>query len=46
MKDVACRRESINACRVVMRKPEAKRVLGRYICRWEDNIKMDVKGIG
>jgi hypothetical protein len=27
-------------------KPEGKSLLGRPICRWEDNIKMDVREIG
>jgi hypothetical protein len=27
-------------------KPEGKRPLGRPRCRWEDNIKMDVREIG
>jgi hypothetical protein len=27
-------------------KPEGKRPLGRPKCRWEDNIRMDVKEIG
>jgi hypothetical protein len=26
-------------------KPEEKRELGRHKCRWEDNIKMDLKEI-
>jgi hypothetical protein len=30
--------------RVLVGKPEGKRPLGRPICRWEDNIKMDVGG--
>ena len=29
--------------RVLMGKPEGKRPLGRHSCRWEDNIKMDLK---
>ena len=28
--------------RVLVRKPEGKRPLGRPRCRWEDNIKIDV----
>jgi hypothetical protein len=28
----------------LIRKPEGKRKLGRYMCRWEDNIKIDLKG--
>jgi hypothetical protein len=27
-------------------KPEGKRPLGRTICRWVDNIKMDLREIG
>jgi hypothetical protein len=27
-------------------KPEEKRLLGRSRCRWEDNIRMDVREIG
>jgi hypothetical protein len=29
--------------RVLVRKPEGKRALGRPRCRWEDNIKMDLR---
>jgi hypothetical protein len=29
-----------------MEKPEGKRLLGRPICRWEDNIKMDLREVG
>jgi hypothetical protein len=29
-----------------MGKPEGKRPLGRPRCRWEDNIRMDVREIG
>jgi hypothetical protein len=32
--------------RVLVRKPEGKRPLGKYICRWEDNIKMDLSEVG
>jgi len=32
--------------RVLVRKPEEKRTLGRPILRWEDNIKMDLKQRG
>ena len=28
-----------------MRSPEAKRPLGRPKCKWEDNIKMDLKEV-
>jgi hypothetical protein len=27
-------------------KPEGKRLLGRSRCRWDDNIKMDLREIG
>ena len=29
-----------------MGKPEGKRPLGRPMCRWEDNIKMDLQYVG
>ena len=29
--------------RVLVRKPEGKRPLGRPRCRWEDNIRMDLQ---
>ena len=29
--------------RVLVRKPEGKRPVGRPKCRWEDNIKMDLQ---
>jgi len=32
--------------RVLMRKPEGKRPLGRPRLRWEDNIKMDLQEVG
>jgi hypothetical protein len=35
-----------NACRILMRKPERKRPLGRPRHRWEDNIKMGLREIG
>jgi hypothetical protein len=31
--------------RVLVGKPEGKRPLGRPRCRWEDNIKMDLKKV-
>ena len=37
---------SRNAYRVLVRKPESKRPLGRPRCRWEDNIKMDLREVG
>jgi hypothetical protein len=32
-----------NACKALIGKPEGKRLLGRSMQRWEDNIKMDIK---
>ena len=32
--------------RVLVGKPEGKRPLGRPTCRWEDNIKTDLQGVG
>jgi hypothetical protein len=32
--------------RVLVGKLEGKRPLGRPRCRWEDNIKMDLQGVG
>jgi hypothetical protein len=43
---VACLEEKRNACRVLVGKPEEKRPLGRPGCRWEDNIKMDLREVG
>jgi hypothetical protein len=34
------------AHRVLMKKPEIKRPLGRPRHRWEDNIKMDLQELG
>jgi hypothetical protein len=39
-------REKRSACRNLVGKPEGKRSLGRSRCRWEDNIKMDLREIG
>jgi hypothetical protein len=32
--------------RVLVAKPEEKRLLGRLMCRWKDNIKMDLQEMG
>jgi hypothetical protein len=32
--------------RVLLGKPEGKRPLGRPRRRWEDNIRMDLQGVG
>jgi hypothetical protein len=34
------------ACRVLVGKPEGKRLLWRPRCRWEDNIKIDIQEVG
>jgi hypothetical protein len=38
--------EERGVCRVLVGKPEGKRPLGRPRCRWEDNIRMDLKEVG
>jgi hypothetical protein len=38
--------ERRNVYRILVRKPEGKRPLGRPRCRWIDNIKMDLLAIG
>jgi hypothetical protein len=38
--------EKSNVYRVLVRKTEGKRPLGRRRGRWEDNIKMDLQGEG
>jgi hypothetical protein len=35
--------EKRNAYRILVGKPEGKRPLGRHRCRWEDNIRMDLR---
>jgi hypothetical protein len=35
-----------NAYSILVGKPEGKRPLGRSICRWESNVKMDHREIG
>jgi len=37
--------EMRNACRVLVGKPEGKRLLRRTRHRWEDNIRMDIREI-
>jgi hypothetical protein len=44
VRHVACMQPPWNAYMFLMGKPEGKRSLGR--CRWEDNIKIDVREIG
>jgi hypothetical protein len=38
--------ERRGVCRVLVRKPEGRRPLGRPRRRWKDNIKMDLHEIG
>jgi hypothetical protein len=38
--------EKRNACRILVRKPERKKPLGRPRRRWVNNIKIDLIGIG
>jgi len=38
--------ERKGAYRVLVGKPEGKRLLGRPKSRWEDNIKMDLQEVG
>jgi hypothetical protein len=33
-------------CRVLVGRPEGKRPVGRPRCRWENNIKLDLREIG
>jgi hypothetical protein len=35
-----------NAYRILVGMPEGNRPLGRPICRWVDNIKMNLREIG
>jgi hypothetical protein len=44
--NVARMGEMRNGYRILVKKPEGKRPLGRPICRWVDNIKMDLREIG
>ena len=38
--------QSRNAHRIVVRKPDGRRPLGRPRCRWEDNINMYLREAG
>jgi hypothetical protein len=37
--------EGRNACRILVKKPEGKRPVGRPRCRWLDNIRIDLREI-
>ena len=43
---VARMEEGRSAFKSLTGKPIGKRPLGRPRCRWEDNIRMDLEGIG
>jgi hypothetical protein len=38
--------EKTSAYRILVGKPEGKRLLGRRKRKWTDNIKIDIRGIG
>ena len=38
--------EGRSAFKILAHKPTGKRPLGRPTCRWEDNIRMDLKETG
>jgi hypothetical protein len=42
---ISTSRETRNAYRILLRKPEGKRPLGRPRRRWVDNIKIDLREI-
>jgi hypothetical protein len=44
--NVPCMGEIRNMYRILVTKPEGKRPLGKPRCRWEDNIRMDLREIG
>jgi hypothetical protein len=39
-------RKMRNAYKILVGRPEGNSPLGRYRCRWEDNIRMDLVEIG
>jgi hypothetical protein len=42
----ACGTHEGGAYNILVGRPEGRRPLGRPRCRWEDNIKMDLREIG
>ena len=42
---VAHMRKRMGLYRSLVGKPEGRRTLGRHRCRWEDNIKMYLRGV-
>jgi hypothetical protein len=45
-RNVACIGEKSGAYRILVRRPDGRRPLGRPRRRWEHNIKMDLQGVG
>jgi hypothetical protein len=43
---VACIGEGRGVYKVLVGRPKGRRPLGRPRCRWEDNIKMDLRETG
>ena len=43
---MACMEERRDVHKVLVGKPEGKRPMGRPICKWDDNIKMDLQEVG
>ena len=43
---MACKEEGRGVHKILVRKPDGKRPLGRTRRRWEDNIKMDLQEVG
>ena len=43
---VARMREMRGVYSVLVEKPEGKRPVGKPRCRWEDNVKMGLQGVG
>jgi len=46
LRHVARMGEERGVCRVLLGKPEGKRILGRSTRRWVDNIRMDLQEVG
>jgi hypothetical protein len=45
-KECSTNGEKMNACRILVGRPEGKRIVGRPRCRWVDSIKKNLRGIG
>jgi len=41
-----CTEQMRNVYKILVRKPEGKRLPRRPRCRWEDNIRLDLREIG